>query len=177
MFDSLGKRLADVFDRLKGRGHLTEKDVTEAMREVRMALLEADVALPVVKEFISTVRERAVGKEVLESLTPGQQVVGIVNEEMTKLLGGTATKLVLAGKPPVVVMLVGLQGSGKTTAAGKLAVLLRRIIEGHLFGVSALDPGVIGLVLAVLAVVALAACVVPARRATRIEPVRALTQE
>lgn len=126
MFDQLGQRLGAALDRLRGRGHLSEKDVDEALREVRMALLEADVSLPVTKSFIAALRQRAVGSEVLKSLTPGQQVVGIVHEELTRLLGGTATKLVLAGRPPVVVMLVGLQGSGKTTAAAKLAVLLRR---------------------------------------------------
>jgi signal recognition particle subunit SRP54 len=126
MFESLGSRLSGVFDRLKGRGHLTEKDVDEALREVRLALLEADVNFRVARDFMSHVRERAVGSEVLESLTPGQHIVGIVNDEMVKLLGGTAAKLTLAGKVPVVVMLVGLQGSGKTTAAAKLAVLLRK---------------------------------------------------
>lgn len=126
MFESLATRLGAVFDRLKGRGHLTEKDVEAALREIRMALLEADVNLGVVKEFMAGVRERAVGSEVLESLTPGQTVIGIVHEELTRLLGQTASKLVLAGRPPVVIMLIGLQGSGKTTAAGKLAVWLRR---------------------------------------------------
>jgi signal recognition particle subunit SRP54 len=126
MFESLGSRLSGVFDRLRGRGHLTEKDVDEALREVRLALLEADVNFLVVKDFMAHVRERAVGSEVLESLTPGQHIVGIVNDELVRLLGGAAAKLTLAGKPPVVVMLVGLQGSGKTTAAAKLAVMLRK---------------------------------------------------
>jgi signal recognition particle subunit SRP54 len=125
MFDRLSDKLNQVFKKLKGRGHLTEAQVTEAMREVRLALLEADVNYKVTKGFIEQIRERAVGEEVLRSLTPAQQVVKIVHEELTKLLGGEAPKLDLSGKPPVAVMLVGLQGSGKTTTAAKLAKRLK----------------------------------------------------
>jgi signal recognition particle subunit SRP54 len=121
MFDALTGKLDAVFKKLRGRGVLKEDDVKEALREVRLALLEADVNFKVVKEFIGRVQERAVGQEILQSLTPGQQVVKIVHEELVNLLGGTQAKLHLAPNPPTVVMLVGLQGSGKTTTAGKLA--------------------------------------------------------
>ncbi|MGQ9687518.1 MAG: signal recognition particle protein [Desulfobaccales bacterium] len=121
MFDRLSDKLAQVFKKLKGRGTLTEAQVTEALREVRLALLEADVNYKVTKSFIEQIRERAVGEEVLKSLTPAQQVIKIVHEELTALLGGEAPRLDLSGKPPVAVMLVGLQGSGKTTTAAKLA--------------------------------------------------------
>lgn len=126
MFDNLSDRLQAIFKNLTGRGRLSEADVDAAMREIRMALLEADVNFRVVKEFVARVRERAVGSEVLESLTPGQQVVKIVLDEMTHLLGDTNSKLVLSGRIPNVIMLVGLQGSGKTTATMKLAHLLRK---------------------------------------------------
>jgi signal recognition particle subunit SRP54 len=125
MFDRLSDKLAQVFKKLKGRGTLTEAQVTEAMREVRLALLEADVNYKVTKGFIEQIRERAVGEEVLRSLTPAQQVVKIVHEELTTLLGGEAPKLDLSGRPPVALMLVGLQGSGKTTTAAKLAKRLK----------------------------------------------------
>ncbi|WP_374405351.1 signal recognition particle protein [Pelagerythrobacter sp.] len=126
MFDNLSDRLGNVFDRLRGRGALSEQDVREAMREVRVALLEADVALPVVRRFIDTVTERAIGAEVLRSVTPGQQVVKIVNDELVAMLGGEDVKgLKLEAKPPVVIMMVGLQGSGKTTTTAKLARLLK----------------------------------------------------
>jgi signal recognition particle subunit SRP54 len=105
---------------------LTEADVNEAMREVRVALLEADVNFKVVKELIARIKDRAVGSEVLESLTPGQQVIKIVNEEMISLMGGTETKIKIASKPPTVIMLVGLQGAGKTTHGAKLANLLKK---------------------------------------------------
>ena len=121
MFDSLSGKLETVFKKLRGRGVLKEDDVKEALREVRLSLLEADVNFKVVKDFIGRVQERAVGQEVLSSLTPGQQVVKIVHEELVALLGGTQAKLFLSPNPPTVVMLVGLQGSGKTTTAGKLA--------------------------------------------------------
>ncbi len=121
MFDSLSGKLESVFKKLRSRGTLKEDDVKEAMREVRLALLEADVNFKVVKEFVGKVQERAVGQEVLSSLTPGQQVIKIVHEELATLLGGTQAKLYLSPNPPTVVMLVGLQGSGKTTTAGKLA--------------------------------------------------------
>ena len=126
MFDSLSDRLGGVFDRLRGRGALKEGDVREAMREVRVALLEADVALPVVRRFIDSVTEKAVGQEVLRSVTPGQQVVKIVNDELVEMLGGQeAVGLDLAVSPPAVIMMVGLQGSGKTTTTAKLGKLLK----------------------------------------------------
>ena len=130
MFDNLSDRLGNVFDKLKGRGSLSENDVREAMREVRIALLEADVALPVVRRFIDAVTEKAIGSEVLKSVTPGQQVVKIVNDELVEMLGGTGDdaeprELNLNAKPPVVIMMVGLQGSGKTTTTAKLGKLLK----------------------------------------------------
>ena len=125
MFDSLSDRLGEVFGRLRGRGALNEADVREAMREVRIALLEADVALPVVRDFVERVTERAVGQEVLRSITPGQQVVKIVNDELVATLGEPAD-LNIAATPPAVVMMVGLQGSGKTTTTAKLARRLKR---------------------------------------------------
>jgi signal recognition particle subunit SRP54 len=121
MFDALSGKLEAVFKKLRSRGVLKEEDVKEALREVRLVLLEADVNFKVVKEFIGRVQERAVGQDVLRSLTPGQQVIKIVNEELVALLGGSQAKLYLAPNPPTVIMMVGLQGSGKTTTAGKLA--------------------------------------------------------
>jgi len=126
MFQNLSDRLQAVFKNLTGKGALSEADVDAAMREIRMALLEADVNFKVVKEFVAHVRERAVGQDVTKSLTPGQMVVGIVLEEMTTLLGGTEARLVLSSRIPNVIMMVGLQGSGKTTATAKLANLLRK---------------------------------------------------
>ncbi len=126
MFDSLSDRLGGVFDKLRGRGALKEQDVRDAMREVRIALLEADVALPVVRRFIDSVTEQAVGQNVLRSVTPGQQVVKIVNDALVEMLGGNETVgLDLAATPPVVIMMVGLQGSGKTTTTAKLAKLIK----------------------------------------------------
>ena len=126
MFDTLSDRLGGVFDRLRGRGALNEQDVRDAMREVRIALLEADVALPVVRRFIDEVTEKAVGQSVLKSVTPGQQVVKIVNDALIEVLGGEETVgLDLNAAPPVVIMMVGLQGSGKTTTTAKLAKLLK----------------------------------------------------
>ena len=126
MFDTLSDRLGTVFDRLKGRGALNEADVREAMREVRIALLEADVALPVARRFIDSVTEQAVGQSVLRSVTPGQQVVKIVNDAIVEMLGGDEpAELDLNAAPPVVIMMVGLQGSGKTTTTAKLAKLLK----------------------------------------------------
>jgi len=122
MFDSLTDRLNAAFKKLKGHGKLTEKNVQEGLREVRMALLEADVHYRVVKNFIADIKERALGQEVMASLTPGQQIIKIVNEELTELMGGQLTDLNLSGSFPCSIMLVGLQGSGKTTTAGKLAV-------------------------------------------------------
>ncbi|OZA31616.1 MAG: signal recognition particle protein, partial [Novosphingobium sp. 17-62-9] len=125
MFDSLSDRLGGVFDRLRGRGALREEDVLAAMREVRIALLEADVALPVVRRFIESVSEQAVGQSVLKSVTPGQQVVKIVNDALIEMLGGGTAELDLNAAPPVVIMMVGLQGSGKTTSTAKIAKLLK----------------------------------------------------
>ena len=121
MFDRLSDKLAAVFKKLKGHGKLTEVQVEAALREVRLALLEADVHYKVTKSFIESIKTRAVGEEVMRSLTPAQQVIKIVHEELTQLLGGESPRLDLGGKPPVAIMLVGLQGSGKTTTAGKLA--------------------------------------------------------
>ena len=126
MFDSLSEKLESAFKRLKGHGTLTEKNISEGLREVRMALLEADVHFKVVKQFVADIKERALGQEVMTSLTPGQQVVKIVNEELTRLMGGQYEALNLGGTHPVALMMVGLQGSGKTTTAGKLAVHLRK---------------------------------------------------
>jgi len=125
MFESLSDRLGGVFDRLRGRGALTEADVRAAMREVRIALLEADVALPVVREFIDSITEEAVGHSVLRSVTPGQQVVKIVNDGLTRMLGSETAELILDVVPPAIVMMVGLQGSGKTTTTAKLAKRLK----------------------------------------------------
>jgi signal recognition particle subunit SRP54 len=125
MFDALSGKLTGILDRLKRRGALSEADVAEALREVRIALLEADVALPVVKDFIAKVRDRAVGEAVLKSVTPGQQVVKIVHDALVEMLGPAAPGLNLAASPPVVVLMLGLQGSGKTTTAGKIALRLK----------------------------------------------------
>lgn len=126
MFENLSDKLDGVFKKLKGQGKLTEKNIEDGLKQVRMALLEADVHYRVVKKFIAGIRERALGREVLGSLTPAQQVVKIVNEELTTLMGSGHDELNLSGTHPVSVMLVGLQGSGKTTSAGKLAVWLRK---------------------------------------------------
>jgi signal recognition particle subunit SRP54 len=125
MFDSLSQRLGDVFGKLRGRGALTEADVRAAMREVRIALLEADVALPVVRSFVDQVTEVAVGQNVLRSVTPGQQVVKIVNDALTDMLGAEAAELELGVTPPAIIMMVGLQGSGKTTTTAKIAKRLK----------------------------------------------------
>ncbi|ADL42835.1 signal recognition particle protein [Caldicellulosiruptor obsidiansis OB47] len=126
MFSSLSEKLQDVFKKLRGKGKLTEKDIKEAMKEVKLALLEADVNYKVVKDFINTVTQKAVGEEVLESLTPAQQVIKIVYDEMVNLLGGSDTKLTFSPSGFSIYMMVGLQGSGKTTTAGKLAGLLKK---------------------------------------------------
>jgi signal recognition particle subunit SRP54 len=126
MFDNLSDKLQATLGELRQRGSLTEQDLDAAMREIRLALLEADVNFKVVRTFVAAVRERAIGGDVLKSLTPGQQVVKIVDEELTELLGGTTATLTFAAKPPTVILLCGLQGSGKTTFAGKLA---RRLLE------------------------------------------------
>ena len=125
MFDTLSERLGDVFTRLRGRGALNENDVREAMREVRVALLEADVALPVVRSFVDQVTDLAIGQNVLKSITPGQQVIKIVSDALTEMLGSTTSDLVLDVVPPAVIMMVGLQGSGKTTTTAKLAKRLK----------------------------------------------------
>jgi signal recognition particle subunit SRP54 len=126
MFDSLSGRLDNVFKKLRGRGSLNEKNIQDSLREVRRALLEADVSLSVVKAFIESVQQKAIGREVLGSLTPGQQVIKVVHEELVHLMGDVNSELNLAAQPPVVVMMVGLQGSGKTTSTGKLA---KRLLE------------------------------------------------
>jgi signal recognition particle subunit SRP54 len=129
MFDNLSEKLDGIFKRLKGHGKLTDKNIADGLREVRMALLEADVHFKVVKQFIADIKERALGQEVMGSLTPGQQVVKIVNDELTMLMGGKHEQLNLSGTRPVCIMLAGLQGSGKTTTAGKLSIFLRK--QGH----------------------------------------------
>jgi len=125
MFDTLTNRLAGVLKTLRGEARLTETNIQDAMREVRMALLEADVALPVVRDFVARIREQALGQEVLTSLTPGQAVVGIVHRELVELMGAESAGLNLAVQPPAIVLMAGLQGSGKTTSSGKLARLLK----------------------------------------------------
>ena len=126
MFESLSEKLSKTFKKLKGQGKLTEKNIQEALKEVRMALLEADVNYKVVKKFVEDIRQSAMGQEVLDSLSPGQQVIKIVYEELIRLMGGSRQELNLTGRPPFILMLVGLQGSGKTTTAGKLALHLRK---------------------------------------------------
>ncbi|HEY5606976.1 MAG TPA: signal recognition particle protein [Alphaproteobacteria bacterium] len=125
MFEGLQTRLGDVFDRLRKRGALSEADVVAAMRDIRVALLEADVALPVVRDFIAKVQERAVGAEVVRSVTPGQMVVKIVNDSLVEMLGAESAEVNLAGTPPVAILMVGLQGSGKTTTAAKIGLRLK----------------------------------------------------
>ena len=126
IFEGLADKLQSTFKKLRGRGKINEADVAEALREVRMALLEADVHFKVVKDLIARIKERAVGQEVLESLTPAQQVVKIVNDELTELMGGTQSRITISPKPPTVIMLVGLQGAGKTTTVGKLGQYLKK---------------------------------------------------
>ena len=130
MFEGLSKRLGDVFDRLRGRGALTEADVDAALREVRTALLEADVALPVVRQFVDEVRPKAIGADVIRSVTPGQMVIKIVNDHLVEMLGGTVADLDLNAIPPVVILMVGLQGSGKTTTSAKIAYRLSQGPQG-----------------------------------------------
>ncbi|MCI6084744.1 MAG: signal recognition particle protein [Selenomonas sp.] len=126
MFESLSDRLQHTLKKLRGHGKLTEDDVNEAMRDVRMALLEADVNFKVVKNFIKTVKERAIGQDVLETLTPAQVVIGIVDEELTNLMGGTQSRITMSPQPPTIIMMTGLQGAGKTTSAGKLGLALKK---------------------------------------------------
>src|SRR5665648_510078 len=145
MFDTLSEKLQNVLGGLKGQGHLNEDDINKAMREIRLALLEADVNFKVVKQFVAAVKERAMGAEVLESLTPGQQVVKIVHEELGNLMGAASTKLTFSPRPPTVVLMVGLQGSGKTTACGKLAAFLTKqgkspaMVAGDVYRPAAVD--------------------------------------
>ncbi len=126
MFENLSEKLNNIFRQLKGHGKLTEKNIEEGMKEVRMALLEADVHYKVVKKFVADIKERALGREVMSSMTPGHQVIKIVNDELTRLMGSQHQDIDLSGPMPASVMLVGLQGSGKTTTAGKLAIILRQ---------------------------------------------------
>ena len=128
-FEGLSDKLSAAFKRLRSKGKLSEADVKEAMREVRLALLEADVNYKVAKDFTAAVTARAVGAQVMESLTPAQMVIKIVNEELTQLMGGQAVRLASANRPPCIVMMCGLQGSGKTTHSGKLAKMLKS--QGH----------------------------------------------
>jgi signal recognition particle subunit SRP54 len=137
VFDALSDRLQSALGDLRGRGKLDEEAISRAMREIRLALLEADVNFEVVKDFVAQVRERALGQDVLKSITPGQQVVKIVHDELTTLMGSGSSQLVFTGRPPTVILLAGLQGSGKTTAAAKLALLLRK--EGRKPGLVAAD--------------------------------------
>ena len=125
-FEGLSEKLSAAFKKLRGKGRLSEADVKEAMREIRLALLEADVSFKVVKQFVAQVTEKAVGADVLEALSPAQQIIKIVNQELTELMGGAAAKLTIASKPPTVVMMVGLQGAGKTTNGAKLAGLMKK---------------------------------------------------
>ncbi|WP_020008674.1 signal recognition particle protein [Salinicoccus albus] len=145
-FEGLGERLQATMSRIKSKGKVTEADIKVMMREVRLALLEADVNFKVVKQFINQVKERALGSDVMKSLTPGQQVIKIVKEELTALMGGDNQKINLAQKPPTVIMMVGLQGSGKTTTAGKLALHLRKnfnkkplMVAGDIYRPAAID--------------------------------------
>ena len=139
MFESLSDKLEGIFKKLKGRGLLREADIAEAMKEIRMALLEADVNFKVVKDFTEKVKQRAVGKEVIESITPGQQIVKIVHDELCALMGGGLRKINLAPNPPTIIMLVGLHGSGKTTTSAKLANNFKK--EGRRPMLAALDTG------------------------------------
>ena len=145
-FEGLGERLQATMDRIKSKGKVSESDIKVMMREVRLALLEADVNFKVVKQFINQVKERALGSDVMQSLTPGQQVIKIVKEELTELMGGDNQKINLSQKPPTVIMMVGLQGAGKTTTAGKLALHLRKnfnkkplLVAGDIYRPAAID--------------------------------------
>ena len=125
-FEGLSSRLQEITRKLRGKARITESDLKEMLREVKLALLEADVNYKIVKEFIATIQEKALGQDVLKSLTPGQQVVKIVKDELVELLGGQTSQINFTPNPPTIIMLVGLQGSGKTTTAGKLANILRK---------------------------------------------------
>src|SRR5918911_5441845 len=132
MFESLSEKLQSVFDRLGRKGRLSEEDVEAALREVRVALLEADVSLKVVRQFVAAVKDKAVGQDVVHSLTPAQTVIKIVHDQLVELLGTEPPRLQLAPRPPTVIMLAGLQGAGKTTMAAKLAVLVRKMGQAPL---------------------------------------------
>jgi signal recognition particle subunit SRP54 len=134
MFDNLTAKLEGIFKKLKGHGKLTQQNIQEALKEVRMALLEADVNYKVVKKFVEDIRQQAMGQEVLESLTPGQQVIKIVHEELSRLMGGNRQELNLIGRTPFSIMLVGLQGSGKTTTIAKLAYQYKTAGKNVLIG-------------------------------------------
>lgn len=121
--DGLSERLQDVFSKIKGKGKLSEQDIKDVLREVRVALLEADVNYKVVKSFVASIKDRAMGADVMESLTPGQQVVKIVHDELTQLMGGEAKKITISSKPPTIIMMVGLQGSGKPLPPGSWRVI------------------------------------------------------
>src|SRR5690606_5162093 len=129
MLENLSQRLSRVVKTIKGEARLTEANTQEMLREIRIALLEADVALPVVRDFVAKVREKALGQEVLQSLTPGQALVGIVNRELAELMGGKAAELSFATQPPAIILMAGLQGAGKTTTVGKLAKWLRENLK------------------------------------------------
>ncbi|MDQ0204208.1 signal recognition particle protein [Pectinatus haikarae] len=133
IFESLAEKLQNTFKKLRGHGHLSEDDVSTAMRDIRMALLEADVNFKVVKDFIAKIKERAIGANILESLTPAQAVIKIVNEELTELMGGSVSRINIAPNPPTVIMMVGLQGAGKTTSVGKLGIMLKKQGKHPLF--------------------------------------------
>ncbi|MEK9817831.1 MAG: signal recognition particle receptor subunit alpha, partial [Limnobacter sp.] len=137
MFENLSDRLTRVVKNIKGEARITEANTQEMLREVRLALLEADVALPVVKEFINQVKEQALGEEVLNSLTPGQALVGIVHKQLIKLIGEKTEEINLAAQPPVVILMAGLQGAGKTTTTGKLAKYLKDNLKKKVLTVSA----------------------------------------
>ena len=125
-FDGLSDKLQGVIKKLKGRGKISEAELKEVLREVRIALLEADVNFKVVKDFVKNVNEKALGRDVLESLTPGQHIIKLVNDELANLMGGSVSKFDMSGRPPLVIMMVGIQGSGKTTSSGKLANHLKK---------------------------------------------------
>ena len=136
MLDALTQRLSSVVKTLRGHARLTEENIQEMLREVRLALLDADAGLPVVKEFVARVKEKALGQEVVGSLTPGQALIGVVHQELTGLMGGAGEGLNLAAQPPAVVLLAGLQGASKTTSAGKLARLLKKTTKKKVLLVS-----------------------------------------
>ena len=138
-FEGLTEKLSSAFKKLRNKGRLTEADVKEAMREIRLALLEADVSYKVVKDFIKSVTEKAVGAEVIESLTPAQAIIKIVNQELINLMGGDSTKITISSQPPTVVMMVGLQGAGKTTNAAKLAGLMRKLVACDIYRPAAIQ--------------------------------------